>query len=175
MISPLTPRVTYLSIFRKYDIKLSQPFGSQKIFFDLIWKRLHPELHKDLTSTPAPGDMQSSLELITEEYPSPPSELIQVPQESSADAKIPRIQAEKKPSALYSDTNCPSQECLIPKKRYCVQKRLETSTISADKYPELSPLTNTEYNQTDMSAAMILATGFSNESSKTYSPQIEEV
>ncbi len=171
MISPLTPRVTYLSIFRKSDIKLYQPFGSQKIFFDLIWKRLHPELHEDLTSTPAPGDVQSSSELITKEYPSPPSELIQVPQKSSADVNAPRIQAEKKTSAIYSDVNCPSQGCIIPKKRYCVKKRLETSTISTDKYPELPPLTNTGYTETDMSAAMILATGFS----KTYSPQIEEV
>ena len=150
MISPLT-LACYLSIFCKSDLKLSQPFGSQKIFFDLIWKRLHPELHGDLTSTPAPGDKQSSSELIAEEYPSPPS------------ANNPRIQAEKKTSALYSDVDCPTQGCLIPKKRYCVQKRLETSTIPAEKYPELPLLTNTEYSETDMTAAMILASGFSNE------------
>ena len=27
--------------------KLTTPFGSQKLFFDLIWRRLHPELHID--------------------------------------------------------------------------------------------------------------------------------
>lgn len=141
----------------------------------MIWKRLHPELHGNLTSTP--GDEQSSLELKTAEYPSPPSELIQVSQKSSSDARIPRIQAEaeKKASVLHSDVNCPSQTCLIPKKRYCVQNRSETSTISADKYPELPPLTDTEYTETDMSAAMILATGFNSGRSKNDCPQIEEV
>lgn len=169
MISPLTLRVTY------QHLKLSQPFGSQKIFFDLIWKRLHPEMHGNSTSTPAPGDEQSSSELKTAEYQSPPSELIQVSQKYSVDAEIPRIRAEKETSSLYSDVNCPSQACLIPKKRYCVQQRLETNTISAEKYPELPPLTDTEYTETDMSAAMILATGFNSDCSKTYCPQIEEV
>lgn len=78
----------------------------------------------------------------------------------------------------------PTRECLIPKKRYCVQSNVERSTISTDRYPGLPPLYPTErestnpgeyYSETDMSAAMILATGFDRKRSKNESTVFEEV
>ena len=142
----------------------------------MIWKRLHPEFYGGLPF--APGDEQSSSLLKSEEYPSPPSALIQDSNQTQmphVDAKITSIQAEEKPSALYNDDKS-TRECLIPKKRYCVQSYLEQSTISTDQYPELPPLGESDYSETDMSAAMILANGFDRDCiNSDYSPVIEEV
>lgn len=141
------------SLAEVHDVeKVSQPFGSQKIFFELIWKRLHPELNGTLPS--ARSDEQSCTTLNSEEYPSPPSDLIQVSQMSTADAKLPSIQTETKKSMLYKDGKSSSRTCLIPKKRYC---ELSSST---NQSPEQPTQTKNEYSETDMSAAMILAQRF---------------
>jgi hypothetical protein len=143
----------------------------------LIWKRLHPELHGGLPT--APGDGQSSPPLKSEEYPSPPSDSIQVFNEAQmppVNAEVPSMTAKTMMSAICEDEKYPPRACLIPKKRY-VQSNVERST------PQLPPLYPTqtesatpgEYSETDMSAAMILATGFDRKTSNSVSPAIEEV
>ena len=47
---------TVNNLFEQHkEEKLTTPFGSQKIFFDLVWRRLHGELHLDI-STEGIGD-----------------------------------------------------------------------------------------------------------------------
>eukprot|EP00986_Skeletonema_menzelii_P015964 scaffold13166_cov139-Skeletonema_menzelii.AAC.9 len=151
--------------------KVSQPFGSQKIFFELIWKRLHPDL------TSALSDEQARTSLNSEEYPSPPSELIQIPRMFATDEKIPSIQTEteKKTSVLHKDGKNTSRTCRIPKKRYCVQSSSNMSTFPANQYPQEQTLTENEYSETDMSAAMILATGFERDIKRDDSHEFEAV
>jgi hypothetical protein len=169
----------------------SQSFGSQKVFFDLIWRRLHPELY----GLPSEDDgSKSSPPLKSDEYQSPHSDLLShdadetkspPPTEANDTTSAP---AEKKRSALlYDDEKYPSRECFIPKKRYCMQSSDAGSrtgsipTPATDRDPGLPPLYPTqrqsssptiEFSETDVSVAMILATGFR---CKSESPVIEEV
>ncbi len=160
----------------------SQSFGSQKVFFDLIWRRLHPELY----GLPSEDDHQSSPPLKSEEYQSPPDETKSTPPTEDNDTSS--APAEKKRSTLlYDDDKYPSsRECFIPKKRYCMQSSDVGSrtgsipTPATDRDPGLPPLYPTqrqgsspiEFSETDVSVAMILATGFR---CKSESPVIEEV
>ena len=162
----------------------SQSFGSQKVFFDLIWRRLHPELY-GLPSSEDDGS-KSSPPLKSEEYQSPPDEIKSTPPPEANDTSS--TPAEKKMSAtLYDDDKYPSsRECFIPKKRYCMQssdagsRTASIPTPATDRDPGLPPLYPTqrqssspiEFSETDVSVAMILATGFR---CKSESPVIEEV
>jgi hypothetical protein len=139
---------------------------------------------------------KSSPPLKSDEYQSPPSDLLShdadetkstPPTEANDTSSAP---AEKKRSALLYDDDKyphPSRECFIPKKRYCMQSNDVGSrtgsipTPTTDRDPGLPPLYPTqmqsssptiEFSETDVSVAMILATGFK---SKSESPVIEEV
>lgn len=130
---------------------------------------------------------KSSPPLKSEEYQSPPDEIKSTPPTEANDtASAP---AEKKMSALlYDDDKYPSsRECFIPKKRYCMQssdagsRTASIPTHATHRDPGLPPLYPTqrqsssptiEFSETDVSVAMILATGFR---SKSESPVIEEV
>ena len=46
--------------FARTNTKNVTPFGSQKIFFDHIWKRLHPELTRDDVSEPTKRSLKKS-------------------------------------------------------------------------------------------------------------------
>ena len=131
-------------------------------------------------------DGQSSPPLKSEDYQSPPDEIKSTPPTEVNDTSS--APAEKKRSALlYDDDKYPSRECFIPKKRYCMQSNDVGSrtgsipTPATDRDPGLPPLYPTqrqsssptiEFSETDVSVAMILATGFR---SKSESPVIEEV
>ena len=163
----------------------SQSFGSQKVFFDLIWRRLHPELY-GLPSSEDDDGSKSSPPLKSEECQSSPDEIKSTPPPEANDTSS--NPAEKKMSAtLYDDDKYPSRECFIPKKRYCMQssdagsRTASIPTPATDRDPGLPPLYPTqrqsssptiEFSETDVSVAMILATGFRSESE---SPVIEEV
>lgn len=132
---------------------------------------------------------KSSPPLKSEECQSPPDEIKSTPSPEANDtASAP---AEKKMSALlYDDDKHPSsRDCFIPKKRYCMQSSdvgsrtasIPTPATATDRDPGLPPLYPTqrqsssptiEFSETDVSVAMILATGFR---SKSESPVIEEV
>ena len=155
----------------------SQSFGSQKVFFDLIWRRLHPELYG--LPSENEDDGQSSPPFKSEDYQSPPSDLLShdadetkstPPTEANDTSSAP---AEKKRSALlYDDDKYPSRECFIPKKRYCIQSSDAGSRTGSIPTPATSSSPAIEFSETDVSVAMILATGFR---SKSESPVIEEV
>ena len=95
-------------------------------------------------------------------------------------------QQKKKLSSVYEDDKYPPRECFIPKKLYCMQSnagtgRSSTPTSTTDQDPSLPPLYPTqrqsspvEYSETDVSVAMILATGFGRKR-RSESPVIEEV
>lgn len=145
--------------------KVSQSFGSQKVFFELIWKRLHPELYG-----------QSPPPLKSEECQPPPVE-------ATVTASV-RGGKKKTISTIYKEDKHPTRECFIPKKRYCMQlsaSRSSTSIATDDRDHGLPPLYPTqrqssrhEYSETDVSVAMILATGFDRKRSKSDSPVVEE-
>lgn len=48
------------SRYFRSSLKQSTPFGSQKIFFDLVWRRLHPELSPKKCSGPAASAKKSA-------------------------------------------------------------------------------------------------------------------
>lgn len=132
-------------------------------------------------------DDQSSPPLKSDEYQSLPDETKSTPPTEANDTSS--APTEKKRSALlYDDDKYPSsRECFIPKKRYCMQssdagsRTTSIPTATTDRDPGLPPLYPTqrqnssphvEFSETDVSVAMILATGFR---SKSESPVIEEV
>ena len=139
---------------------------------------------------PSVDDGQSSPPLKSEECQSPPSDSSSNDSNQTkpppAEAKPASVPTEKKMSSVYEDDKYPPRECFIPKKLYCMQSnagagRSSTPTTTTDRDPSLPPVYPTqrqsspvEYSETDVSVAMILATGFGRKR-RSESPVIEEV
>ncbi|KAL7554185.1 hypothetical protein ACHAWF_017591 [Thalassiosira exigua] len=128
--------------------KQSTPFGSQKIFFDLIWKRLHPELSlgdkarggslkktssAKTAAAPNGNEAKEQTNLMQDDELQNVAKPHAQPQASedpiSADAATPHPHLQSPPiihrskssskSIPQEDESRPSKElCMIPKKRY---------------------------------------------------------
>lgn len=155
--------------------KMSSPFGSQKIFFDLIWRRLHPELpldegeetgnpHEELAAKAPP---RQSIRPSRERGPTK----CDAPQayDSITTTPLPPVQS---PPIVHRGI-MKSHQIVCPKKRYLYSQSdndMEQHHYCPDQTsPHLqhqpsppSPLqqVTTSYSESDFSIAMILANGF---------------
>ena len=138
--------------------KAKSPFGSQKVFFDLVWQRLHPELsHKQENDALKKEAPKSG----SETHMSGPMESLK-----RADIKRKHVSLDAAASTLPTVPLASDSKgrCRIPKKRYTRDARERSASESSrtglhciptplhEQHPQELP-----YSESDMSVAMILA------------------
>ena len=165
------------------------PFGSQKIFFDRVWKRLHPELVGKEERT---GNETTSLKKKAKSRRRSTSKRSKQSSNKddtaigrsrrdandTTDTTSPTEQMPPLPSPpticngkltshdLHQDVSRHNKElCMIPKKRYVVaQSKLQSQDTTSQDHKRRRVVSHSE---SDLSAAMILASGFGRIDSKS--------
>lgn len=146
-------------LFEEHQAEKSKsPFGSQKVFFDLVWKRLHPEL------SPKPENYAVKKKVSKSRRKSHKSEPVKSLERAVIKRKHATLDAGPAtfPSVpLVSDAK---GRCRIPKKRYMHEARERSASESSRAGLQCIPpphhqehLQELPYSESDMSVAMILA------------------
>jgi len=140
------------------NFQSKSPFGSQKVFFDLVWKRLHPEL------SPKPENYAVKKKVSKSRRKSHKSEPVKSLERAVIKRKHATLDAGPAtfPSVpLVSDAK---GRCRIPKKRYMHEARERSASESSRAGLQCIPpphhqehLQELPYSESDMSVAMILA------------------
>ncbi|KAL9188679.1 hypothetical protein ACHAXT_007057 [Thalassiosira profunda] len=163
---------------RHKEEKSITPFGAQKIFFDQIWKRLHPELQEEAPKKaakakrpPAKARKSRARARPTRDDGLQDASLAQafVPETATPlpPLKSPPVIHRGAPPARPADARPNRELCLIPKKRYTQQPAPDLPALPPRPPP------NASYSESDVSVAMILASGFGRQA-ETEEPPAEQ-